>query len=86
MFLERMRLMKKMKHLFNMRTMILSALLIVSLSCLSGVLAAYAAEETESPDTVSNSDAAEATEENAAENSEKIVISKTVEIKRSKKQ
>ena len=83
MFLERMRLMKKMKHLFNMRTMILSALLIVSLSCLSGVLAAYAAEETESPDTVSNSDAAEATEENAAENSEKIVISKTVEIKRS---
>ena len=78
-----MRLMKKMKHLFNMRTMILSALLIVSLSCLSGVLAAYAAEETESPDTVSNSDAAEATEENAAENSEKIVISKTVEIKRS---
>ena len=72
-----------MKHLFNMRTMILSALLIVSLSCLSGVLAAYAAEETESPDTVSNSDAAEATEENAAENSEKIVISKTVEIKRS---
>ena len=75
--------MKKMKRLSNLRTMIVSAVLIVSVSCLSGVLAAYAAEGTESPDAVSYSDEAEATQEVAAENSEKFVISRPVEIKRS---
>ena len=54
-YFERMRFMKKMKRFRKIRTLILSALLIASLTCTSGVMRAYAAEGTESP----GSDAAE---------------------------
>ena len=74
---------KKLQKKYTLRMFWLTAVALAIFATTSVFLAAYASEEAALPDTVSNSDAAEATEKDAAVDSEKIVISKTAEIKRS---